>query len=92
MRKATPGAPDHPLHLGDVEIPWYVLEDGTRVVTHDGFLKALGRAGKPAAGRGSAIEKVAPFLALDNLKSFIDEDLATSTFPIIFQPPKGSMA
>ena len=73
------------IHIGNTSIPCAVLEDGTRLLTQEGFLKAIGRSGKPAAGRGSSVEKIAPFLALENLKPFIDEDLAGSTFPIIFQ-------
>jgi len=68
------------------------LEDGTRLLTQEGFLKAIGRSGKPAAGRGSVVEKVAPFLALDNLKPFVDKELESSTFPIVFQSAKGGRA
>lgn len=68
------------------------LEDGTRLLTQEGFLKAIGRSGKPAAGRGSVVEKVAPFLALDNLKPFVDKELESSTFPIVFQSAKGERA
>lgn len=80
------------LHIGDLLIPCAVLEDGTRVLTQEGFLIAIGRSGKPAAGRGSQVEKVAPFLDLDNLKQFVDLDLADSTKPIVFQAPSGSRA
>lgn len=31
--KAKFGLPDRPLRIGDVEIPCYVLEDRTRVLT-----------------------------------------------------------
>lgn len=44
-----------------------------------GFLQAIGRSGKPAKGRGSQVEKMAPFLGLDNLKTFVDLELADST-------------
>ena len=74
------------LHIGNKTIPCAVLEDGTRLLTQEGFLKAIGRSGKPAAGRGSVVEKVAPFLALDNLKPFVNSELESSTYPIIFQP------
>ena len=80
------------IHIGNTSIPCAVLEDGTRLLTQEGFLKAIGRSGKPAAGRGSSVEKIAPFLALENLKPFIDGDLASSTFPIIFQGVTGSKA
>ena len=36
------------------------------------------------AGRGSQVEKVAPFLDLTNLKPFVDSDLADSTKPVVF--------
>lgn len=80
------------IHIGEATIPCAVLDDGTRLLTQEGFLKAIGRSGKPAAGRGSQFEKLPPFLALDNLKSFIDKDLETSTYPIVFQVPKGGRA
>jgi len=51
------------LVIGSITIPCAVLEDGTRVLTQEGFLKAIGRSGKPAAGRGSQFEELAPFLA-----------------------------
>jgi len=44
--------------------------------------KAIGRSGKPAAGRGSSVEKIAPFLDLNNLKPFVDNDLTSSTSPV----------
>jgi hypothetical protein len=83
---------DGVLKIGNLSIPCAVLADGTRVLTQQGFLVAIGRSGKPARGRGSQVEKIAPFLALDNLKSFVDEDLADSTKPILFRVPTGSRA
>lgn len=80
------------LKIGNLTIPCAVLDDGTRVLTQQGFLEAIGRSGKPAKGRGSQIEKVAPFLDLDNLIAFVDQDLADSTKPIVFQVPSGSRA
>ena len=80
------------LKIGETIIPCAVTEDGTRLLTQHGFLEAIGRSGKPAAGRGSVVEKVAPFLALDNLKSFITKELESSTFPILFKPVQGSRA
>src|SRR5947208_1388168 len=48
------------LNIGKLVIPCAVLEDGTRVLTQQGFLEAIGRSGKPAQGRGSQVEKMAP--------------------------------
>lgn len=80
------------LPIGDALIPCAVLEDGTRVLTQWGFLRAIGRSGRPAAGRGSGVEKVAPFLSLDNLKPFVSKELEDSTKPILFQVAKGGRA
>jgi len=68
------------------------LEDGTCLITQYDYFKAIGRSGRPAAGRGSSIEKVAPFLSLNNLKPFVDEELEASTKPIVFSLPGGSRA
>ncbi len=87
LLKAIAGAPDRPLIIGDLQVQCYVLEDETRVITQDGFLRAIGRSGKPAVGRGSEFEKVAPFLALDNLKPYISKELESSTYPILFSAP-----
>jgi hypothetical protein len=80
------------LKIGAITIPCAVLEDGTRVLTQEGFYKAIGRSGKPAAGRGSQVEKVAPFLDLINLKPFVSEELSNSTKPFVFQVPSGTRA
>jgi hypothetical protein len=40
--KATHGSPDHPLRIGDIEIPCYVLEDGRRVLVQTSVVTALG--------------------------------------------------
>ena len=42
LLKATHGSPDRPLKIGDVTIPCYVLEDGTRVLTQRGLVAGLG--------------------------------------------------
>jgi hypothetical protein len=39
--KATHGSPDHPLRIGALEIPCYVLDNGKRVITQSGVLLAL---------------------------------------------------
>ena len=80
------------IHIGDLEIPCCVLEDGTRLLTQYGFLQAIGRSPRPAAGRGSVVEQTAPFLALDNLKPFVSKELEHSTRPIVFQTEKGVRA
>jgi hypothetical protein len=44
LPKATHGDPDHPLKIGDIEIPCYVLDNGARVITHRGLQGSLGMA------------------------------------------------
>ena len=83
---------DGELHIGDMTIQCAVLDDGSRVLTQEGFLIAIGRSGKPAKGRGSQVEKVAPFLDLQNLKPFVSKELEDSTKPIVFRAPSGSRA
>ena len=42
LPRATHGSVDHPLTIGDIEIPCYVLEDGTRVLSQRGLQTSLG--------------------------------------------------
>lgn len=92
------GSPDRPLRLGNVEIPCYVLNDGTRVLTQEGFLSALGRARKAKGGHGAAavttgeVDRLPSFLAAKNLKSFISNDLVGSTTPVKFRIPGSGKA
>lgn len=44
LPRATHGDSDHPLRIGDIEIPCYVLDNGLRVVTHRGLQGSLGMA------------------------------------------------
>jgi hypothetical protein len=54
IKQATHGSHDHPMKIGDVEIPAYVLADGTRVLSQRGLVSGIGmstsggsRAGEP---------------------------------------------
>jgi hypothetical protein len=80
------------LQIGDMVIPCAVLEDGTRVLTQWGFYRAIGRSGRPAAGRGSDVDKMAPFLDLENLKPYVDSELADATKPLVFRLASGHRA
>ena len=77
------------LSLGGKEIACAVLEDETRVLTQETFLRAIGRAAKAKAGTGSTmlVDGMPPFLAAGNLKPFIPEELSGSTAPRIFRNP-----
>ena len=88
--KIIAGAPDRPLVIGDIEIPCYVLEDETRVLSQQGFLEAIGRARKAKGGHGAAtVDNPPSFLAAKNLNPFVSNGLAKSTTPIPFQASEG---
>ena len=48
--KVIAGAPHRPLVIGDIEIPCYVLEDETRVLSQRGMTEGIGLAGSGGAG------------------------------------------
>jgi hypothetical protein len=76
------------LKLGKITIPCAVLEDGTRVLWQQGFLRAIGRTGRAAE---SAIKdedeslQLPVFLRADNLKSLISSELLEASKPIPFR-------
>jgi len=79
--KVIAGTPDRPLIIGNIEIQCYVLEDETRVLSQGGFLTAIGRSRTPKAGTGgmSNVDELPFFLRAKQLRSFISNELRTST-------------
>jgi hypothetical protein len=72
------GSPDRPLKIADIEIPCYVLEDGTRVITGRGMTAAIGMK-----GRGQGVERITQHKTLG---SYLGEELAMAiTSPIKFR-------
>jgi hypothetical protein len=89
--KATHGSPDHPLMIGELEIPCYVLEDGRRVLHQRGMVSALGMS-RGSSG-GTSGDRLAKFVAGDRLKPFLKNHLITVTeTPIKFTAPNGKIA
>ena len=86
--KVIAGSADRPLIIGDIEIAAYVLEDETRVLSQRGFQSAIGRS-ESGGTRGSGAHKLPRFLAAENLKPFISQDMTARTNLIKFQPPHG---
>lgn len=72
-------------------LPCAVLDDAdnTRVLTQEGFLTAIGRAGKAKGGEGASVDGKPSFLRAKNLEPFISSELIASTTPIEFVPYKG---
>jgi hypothetical protein len=76
------------LRIGDISMPCAVLDDAdnTRVLTQNGFLRAIGRHPFAPGGTGSAIDETPPFLRAKNLKEFISSDLERSSIPLLYLP------
>lgn len=77
------------LVIGSLRIACAVLEDETRVLTQEGFLTAIGRAGKAKGGEGAGVDGKPAFLRAKNLEPFISSDLLASTTPLEFVPLRG---
>jgi hypothetical protein len=86
--KVIAGAPDRPVIISDIEIPCYVLENEERVLVASGFMKALGRKGRPHTGHDEVFN-LPSFLRLKGLKPFINNDLISAFTPIQFQAISG---
>lgn len=89
--KATHGSPDHPLRIGDIEIPCYVLEDGKRVLVQGDMLTALDMK-QGTAGRGEG-DRIVKFLSTKAIKPFANRYLGDVIIkPIKFKTPSGGTA
>jgi hypothetical protein len=88
LPRATHGSSDHPLKIGDVEIPCYVLEDGRRVLSLGGMVKALGMSiGSAGGGEG---DRLSSFASGKAISPFISKELAIRMkAPVRFQAPTG---
>jgi hypothetical protein len=91
LPEVTHGDPGHPLKIGDIEIPCYVLNDGTRVLHQRGMVDALGMARGSSGGIGG--DRLAKFVAGERLKPYVSADLlAVTESPIKFKAPNGHVA
>lgn len=89
--KATHGSADLPLKIGDVEIPCYVLEDGTRVLSQRGILAGLKLSAGSAGGSGA--DRLLGFFTGKGLFPYVSSDLmARIENPIRFTAPRGGAA
>jgi len=81
IRKALWGNPNKPLVIGDIKIPCYVLEDGTRVLSGRGMQSALALGQR----HGALLRR---FIDNSAIKPFIDNKLAMGlSSPIKFIRP-----
>jgi hypothetical protein len=99
LPRATHGSEDHPLTIGAVKIPCYVLEDGRRILTRQGLQVGIGMSASGAIKAGE--HRLALFAtglaeraAAGNseLAQRSTELAATLASPIRFRSPNGSQA
>lgn len=91
LPRATHSSKDHPIRIGELEIPCYVLDDGRRVLSLGGMVKALGMSiGGAGGGDGDRLHSFAKGKALN---PFISADLMTRMeSPIRFHSASGGVA
>lgn len=77
------------LKIGDAELSCYVLENGERIISTRGIMKALGRTWR---GRKYAGTQLPVFIEAKNLIPFIDSDLRLVLDPVEFRTPSGLIA
>jgi hypothetical protein len=88
MLEAIHGSADHPLRIGALEIPCYVLEDGKRVLVQNGMLTALDMA-QGTAGRGEG-NRLVKFMNTKAMLGFASDNLRDNILnPIRFKTPTG---
>lgn len=95
VMKVIAGAPDKPLVIGGIEIPCYVLEDETRVITQVGVLTTIHRTygGTTFAGSKSDCGENPVFAAPKWLMPFASKELTTvAKTRIRFLRPGGGIA
>jgi len=91
VRKAEFGSPDHPLELGGLKIPCYVLDDGTRVLGQNQMITALGMSYGGSGGTGG--DRLAKFVGQTRLEPYVQHALADRTAnPIKFRVKSGNVA
>ena len=84
------GASDRPLRIGSIEIPCYVLADGTRVLAQRGLQSSIGMS---EGGGQRGARRIAEFMSRLQLKGIDIRDLiARLNSPIRFIPPHGGNA
>ena len=90
LPRATHGSNDNPLRIADIEIPCYVLEDGTRVLSQNGLQTSIGMS---LSGGVAGEQRVASLLSKIAEKGIDIKDLsARIKSPILFRPPHGGNA
>lgn len=74
LPKATHGSSDNPLRIGDVAIPCYVLEDGTRILSQRGVIAGLGMK-RGSSGEHTTGDRLSVFLSGKAISPFVSSEL-----------------
>ena len=87
IKTATHGDADHPLKIGDIEIPCYVLDDETRVLSQRGV---VGGMGMKYGSRTGGADRLTSFLQGKAISPYVpNELLALIENPIKFRHSGG---
>jgi hypothetical protein len=88
IKQATHGSDDHPLKIGDIEIPCYIVDGEQRVLSLGGMVRALGMSIGSAAGRQG--DRLYQFATGKNILPYASNDLISRmSNPIRFRAPTG---
>ena len=91
--KVIAGAADKPLIIGEIEIPCYVLEHETRVLSQRGVFSSVNATRGGPRGQSDLGAEMPRFASQNWLNPFISNELtAALKSPIQFQPPTGATA
>ena len=88
LPRAICSSENTPLVITDRSLDAYVLEDGTRVLSQAGFLRALGRHKRATYQKSN----VPPMLRGAGMEQFLTPELIEQSQPIIFCTPQGLRA
>lgn len=88
LLKATHGSAENPLRLGEIEIPCYVLEDETRVLSQSGLMSGLGMT-KRGSSRDGDDQLTVLANSLLSLQLIDPEKALALKKPIEFKPKHG---
>ncbi len=72
LPKVTHGSADHPLKIGSIEIPCYVLEDGTRVLSQRGVVGGIGMS---YGSRAGGADRLTGFLSGKAISPYVSNEL-----------------
>lgn len=98
LPRATHGSSDHPLKIGDIKIPCYVLDNDDRVLSQRGLQTGLGMS--VSGGSKSGEQRLVTFLASLAEKTSEDNKLSSRIasiaerlkYPLKFRLPSGGVA